>query len=229
MDMERYGDYNEVDEPPSGKKFYLIIKILIAAFCLLVAGVIAFRLICFNYYPDSMKKLAYSESLKEYYFANDGNISVLTQELRAPYDDAEEGNFMVDNLLVVPDAGHIQFSLRYNNALYSTLAAKGIYLNDDPSLRFTFRLVRDPVDNSDEKAQPEPIGSFSDCYCEEYVMYTCFKVMFDGIDFDGVEWLRLDIYVDGADKPFSIPIYENNESFNTFKDHTLSDSEVPSR
>ncbi|MBQ8372323.1 MAG: hypothetical protein IJX38_05265 [Clostridia bacterium] len=227
MDMERYGDYNEVDEPKSKSKFFLIMKILIFAVCFLVVGVIVFRLILFNYYPDNIEKLQYTEALREYYYGNDGNMTVETQTLRAPYDDENEGNFMADNLLVVRDAGHLQLSIRYNNALYATLAEKGIDLNEDPSRRFTFRLVRDPVDNSDEAAVPEPIGTYSDCFAEEFMMYTYFKVMFDGIDFEGVEWIRLDIYVDGAEEPFSIPVYENNEGYRSFDEYKLSKEEVP--
>ena len=43
-DMERYGDYNEIDESPKGSPAFTILKILVSAICLLVAGVSVGRL-----------------------------------------------------------------------------------------------------------------------------------------------------------------------------------------
>ena len=49
-DMERYADYNEYedDEPRKKSPVGLILKILIAAVCISVAGILAFRIIIFN-------------------------------------------------------------------------------------------------------------------------------------------------------------------------------------
>ena len=57
-DIERYGDYNEVDEAPGGGgKVALILKIAIVALCAVVVGLILFRVILFNYYPKSIKDI----------------------------------------------------------------------------------------------------------------------------------------------------------------------------
>ena len=52
-DIERYGDYNEVDEAPGGKGniVFLIIKVLVAVATVAVIGVLGFRIYFFNYYP----------------------------------------------------------------------------------------------------------------------------------------------------------------------------------
>ena len=43
-DMERYGDYNEIDEPPGGKKsiIFTVIKILVVLAIVAVVGVLGF-------------------------------------------------------------------------------------------------------------------------------------------------------------------------------------------
>ena len=61
-DFERYGDYTEFDEdiPQNKSAFVLTLKILVAVVCFGVIGLIVFRLLMFNYYPSSMKKVYFS-------------------------------------------------------------------------------------------------------------------------------------------------------------------------
>ena len=61
-DLERYGDYNEYEDdiPKKKGKVMLVLKILIAVVCVSVIGLFAFRMIMFNYYPDSMKNISIS-------------------------------------------------------------------------------------------------------------------------------------------------------------------------
>ena len=89
-DFERYGDYNEIDEPPSKNKMNLILAISAILVIVLVAVVIGIRLFTFNHYPKAMKNLYFNDALTEYYNANDGDIEVYTQDLRAPYDDEDD-------------------------------------------------------------------------------------------------------------------------------------------
>ena len=98
-DFERYSDYNEIDEPPKKNIAGLVIKIAILALCLIVALAMIVRVSLFNYYPDSMKRLYFNDTLTAYYNANGGELSAKTQELRAPYDDSDKGNFFADNLV----------------------------------------------------------------------------------------------------------------------------------
>ena len=117
-DYERYGDYNEIDEDPAKKVKLLlnILKIATLLVCLGVVGLIAFRMIIFNTYPDSVTKLYFDESLTTYYENTNGEIGAKTQNLRFPYDDENLGNFFCDFLVVVDGIDQIQVTLRYNKS-----------------------------------------------------------------------------------------------------------------
>ncbi len=243
-DMERYGDYNEVDEAPSGKKnpVFLIIKILIALVCIAVVGFIAVRIFMFNYYPDSMKNLYYTDALSEYYEEKGGEITVNTQQNDLKYDDPAEGNFFFDYLIFVPDADHIQMSVRYNVSLMESIKEKyGVTLdpNAKPEDIFEFTLVRtrdgytDP-DESDEKVSVpvQEVGTLGAIFSESHFMYRYCRVAFDGVDFgldEGetpVGWFRLDIRIKGVEmeKPYSINVYAYQYGI---EEYHLSSAEVP--
>ena len=102
-DIERYGDYNETDEEPSGEKSHigLILKIVIISVCLLVVGLIIFRVILFSYYPKAMKRIYFNDTLTAYYNEHSGDINAETQKLRAPYDDPDFASFIADNLIII--------------------------------------------------------------------------------------------------------------------------------
>ena len=77
-DFERYGDYNEYEEdiPKSKNPVLILLKVLVGVICVGVVGLILFRLLVFNHYPDSMKNIYFNETLTEYYEQTNG-ISVL--------------------------------------------------------------------------------------------------------------------------------------------------------
>lgn len=248
MDMERYGDYNEVDEAPKGSRknpVLLVIKILIAVVCIAVVGILAFRMILFNYYPGSMTGLYFNDTLTAYYKETNGDIGAKTQDIRFPYDDPEEGNFFCDHMIFIKDAGQLQVCLRYNESVFDTIAKNyGVTIDKDQKNIFTFRLARDPRDNgteSEEATQEKPeevvaeeVGTLSVSYHEEFMMYTYYKLVFDDIVFESddepkIEWLRLEVLINGVEmeEPYKILIYENNEAFSQTSDYYPSDSEVP--
>ena len=240
-DLDRYGDYNEIDYAPTSKNpIALFIKILIAVIIVSVVGIIGFRIALFNYYPQEMKTVYFNDTLTEYYNAEGGNIDVKTQGLRAPYDDAEQGNFFCDNLFVIFGADQLQLSLRYNVSVSENIVAKyGIKDFDVESDFLTFRLV----DNYGRV--------YSDLSYEadaSLMMYRYKKLVFDGVELldstDGTnpEWIRLEIFItdprggeiistkdsQGNPEPFAmVPVYENNEDYNIFNDYELSDKEAP--
>lgn len=237
-DFERYGDYNEVDEAPSKGRGMLIIKIVAAAVCIIVTLIIGIRLFTFNFYPSDMTSLVFTPTLTEHYEKTGGNINALTQNLRAPYDDNNLGNFFASNLIVIKDAGEIQITLRYNVSLANTLAERYSVKDfdvDDPSL-MTFSLWRDGYG---EVEDGEEIGTLTVMAHDSFAMYRYVKLVFDGIDFsrddsdDKIEWIRLEIDIEGAKTSkgephtFMIPIYENNESHDTFAEYQLSGKEHP--
>ena len=234
-DMERYGDYNEIDEPPRKSPVLMFIKIVAAVLCVSVIGLLAFRIFTFNYYPASMKKLYFNDTLTSFYNQNGGDISVKTQKLRAPYDDADEGNFFCDNLYVIEELGQLQLSLRYNTSFLDKLKTE-LSLTDEQLAAddlLSFRLWK-----SGEGTNPavQVVGKLTYSERDSFTMYRYYKLVFDGIDLtavgeDKIEWIRLEVFVKGQKdekKPYSmIAVYENNEAYSTFSEYKISSSEVP--
>ena len=228
-DMERYGDYNEVDEPPRRSPVTLVIKLLVALVCISVAGVLGFRIAVFNHYPDSIKSLYIDEKLTELYKATDGEIGALTQSLRSPYDDPDRGNFFCDNLIFIDAIDRLQISVRYNVSALSDIEEfyKTEGLDPDSDKLFSFRLVDNYGRVYDEVA---------DITFDSYLMYRYLRLTFDGVvtepDAEGKfpEWIRLEIFVEGhseENKPYAmIPVYENHADYNVFDPYVLSGEEV---
>ena len=233
-DLERYGDYNEVDEPPTKSPVLTIIKITAAVIALAVVGLLGFRLFLFNYAPSNVSSLYFTENLTEYYNSTNGNIVALSQKLRAPYDDPELGNFFCDNVIVIPGCGEIQLSLRYNASVGNNFLEEYKFDGFDPDNpdQFSFRLWRDGKSEGDEGCE---IGTLTVSEWSSYSMYRYFKLVFDGIDFEGeneddkIEWIRLEIFVDGIDKdePFMVAVYENHEGYSKFEEYLPSKGERP--
>lgn len=232
-DMERYGDYNEVDESPTKNPVTTVLKAVVAAVCLSVIAFLIFRIALFNYYPGEMRRLYFNDRLTEYYHSTGGDMEVFTQELRFPYDDPDEGNFFCDNLLVIPGADQLQVSLRYNNSICELFLEKyGVDISELGLDAFEIRLVRDPIE---EKGDPVTVGSLSEKSVQSLMMYHYGKLVFDGVDLgldegeDKVEWLRLELELLGAKEKtvFAVPIYENNESYAELEEYKLSAKERP--
>lgn len=236
-DMERYGDYNDIDEPKGKSPVGLIIKIIAALLCVTVIGTLAFRIISFNYYPESMKRLYFDETLTEHYRATDGNIGALSQKLRFEYDDEAEGYFFCSNVIVVREAGQLQLSLRYNVSLADAIREKYSLAELPENLLdcFSFKLRRSGEGQLGETGVPLS-ATVTPVACESFLMYRYVKLVINGIDFgeesseEKINWIRLEVYIDGAPdgELFSGNlIYENNDQYSKFSDYALSDTEVP--
>ena len=231
-DIERYGDYNEVDEAPGGNKnpVATLLKALIIGLCLLVVGVIAFRVILFNYYPREIKNIYFDEKLTEYYDLQDGEINAKTQTLRAPYDDPDFASFFADNLIIIEDVGQLQLSVRYNSSIFDTIEEKyGVRLDAESNELFTFELERVPFDDSEPAYS---IGSLEHSESDSLLMYTYYKLVFDGVEFldaDTPDWIRLKITLSDipAAEPYYILIYENTDEYSVFSEYKLSGKERP--
>jgi hypothetical protein len=197
-----------------------------------VIGLIALRLIMFNYYPRSMKTLYFNDTLTAYYNDKDGDIGAKTQKLKAPYDDEKEGNFLCDHLIFVPDLGQLQITLRYNNNLLNKLSEElGLTeeeVKDEDLL--SFRLSN--MDFS-ETGSTQIIDNPSDVIVKEVGMYTYFKIVFDGVDFNRSKaggWAVLDIFVKGqktVDPYAKVMILDYSEEYYSIKDYSLSGGEKP--
>ena len=231
-DIERYGDYNEIDEAPGGNKnpVATLLKALVVFLCVLVVGVIMFRVILFSYYPTAMKTVYYNSTLTEFYNANGGDIDAKTQTMRAPYDDPDFASFMADNLIVIKGAEQLQLSVRYNSSIFDTIEQKyGVRLDGNADDLFTFELERVPFG---ENTTAYKVGELSYVATDSKLMYTYFKLVFDGVGFlpEGEsDWLRLKITVNSiptAD-PYYILVYECTEQYSQLADYKLSGKETP--
>ena len=231
-DMERYGDYNESEEDAPRRRgaFLRALQIFVALVCLATAGIIGYRLFLFDYYPASVKQLVFTERLTSLHReVGAQGLGVRTQKLRFPYDDNDKGNFFCDHLYVIPAAGELQISVRYNESALADVATRYGFDPLPPSDDlFSFRIT-DNVGR--DYGAPVYIDT------DAYAMYHYYKLVFDGIDFstpaDGGEapaWIRLEIFVKGATDAGAysyVAIYENNEDYAKFSDYTPSQKELP--
>ena len=232
-DFERYGDYNEVDEPPTKNRMLSFIKTVCVVLVFSIIGFLAFRVFSFNYYPNSVKNIYFNDSLTAFYNEREGDIGALTQSLRAPYDDADKGNFFCDNLIIIPELGQLQLSVRYNISMLSSLEQElSLSVSPDDKNLFTFRLY---MSGESEDEAEHIVGRLDYIGFDSFLMYRYYKLVFDDIDFkmdseDKINWIRLEIFVNGAsdDKPYSmVAVYENNENYDSFKEYKLSGGERP--
>ena len=231
-DYERCGDYNEVEDdlPKSKNPIIIILKLLTALICVGVIGILGFRLIIFNYYPDSVKNVYFNDALTEHYYERDGDIVIKTQKLLAPYDDNVNGNFFCDNLYLVDEIDQLQITVRYNRSLIDTIANElKIELDDKSSELFDFRLVA-----SFGEDDMRTYDTVSDTVFDSFIMYRYHKLIFDGVEFDtetqgAPYWIRLEVVLksDPSGKAYKIPIYQNEESYSDFEIYELSGEEKP--
>ena len=195
-----------------------------------VIGILGFRLIIFNYYPDSVKNVYFNDALTEHYYERYGDIVIKTQKLLAPYDDNVNGNFFCDNLYLVDEIDQLQITVRYNRSLIDTIANElKIELDDKSSELFDFRLVA-----SFGEDDMRTYDTVSDTLFDSFIMYRYHKLIFDGVEFDtetqgAPYWIRLEVVLksDPSGKAYKIPIYQNEESYSDFEIYSLSGEEKP--
>ncbi len=204
-----------------------IIKIvgLVALFSFCVAMIL--RIIFSQYYPSSVSKVYYTDPLRTYYEEN-GGVSLKTQHIRIYHDDSGSGAFYASNLIFEENAGNLQVTLRYNDSALDDIA--DFYKKDKAEAQegaFTYRIFA-------YKGTDENGNVIGDSYNTSAVIhdrlwfYNYDKAVFDGIDFDGVELIEVDIYLTGEEKMFShIVIFENTETFSKFSDYKLGKGEIP--
>ena len=233
MDMERYGDYNEYEDdiPKSKNPVIITLKILISFVCLAVAGILIFRIMFFNFYPDSIKNLYFNEVLTAHYNEKGGDIKVETQEIRAKYDDPDVASFFCDNLFVIREANQLQLSIRFNvsaiEKMEKELSLTGLSA-DDPDL-LSFKLTTYNDDYADEVFMDATVAIAER---SSKLMYRYYKLVCDGVTLGGLNepgWIRLDVFVKGSEQRYAyVFIYENNSAYSVFEEYVLSEEDRPS-
>ena len=202
-----------------------IIKITILALIFGVGAAFIFRFWLGSYYPESMRTLLPTDELRAAYAA--GELEVKAQDIRISYEDPEEGLFFAAHTLVAPGNGSLQVTVRYNKSTLVTLGERYKDFDPEAEVPFTYRIFA--CTDSDETGS-ELIGSEytpAATLDDSFAMYRYERLAFEGISFDGVFWIRLDIYRNGAEEPEgSIYIYENHEKYNEFTDYEIGEGEL---
>ena len=172
------------------------------ALCLcFVFGAIIFRIYIADHYPKDTVRMVFTEPLTEYYTSKNGEITAETQNIRFPYDSAEDGNFFASGLIVVRDAGNLQVTVRYNESTLPKVAA--FYgLTETPAPAdglFRYTLTASYHTESEEG----DYRTYDMSYLSEdsAYMYRYGKLVFDGVDFEDAVWMRVDIYYGDESTP----------------------------
>ena len=102
-------------------------KILIL--CLVLAILAVFVAICYRIYinehfPRESTSIEFTEGLTAYYKKDPDGFAAYTRKIRVPVEDNKKGKFRADELIVVPDAGFLQVTLRYNEYILPILQEK---------------------------------------------------------------------------------------------------------
>ncbi len=200
-----------------------IIKGLILLLIFSIVAFLVFRIWLASYYPKEARGLIFTDSLLEYYEEN-GGLDAKTQTLRFNYDDSKEGYFFAGELIVVPDAGALQVSLRYNDSTLDVLREKypASFLGEGAS--FEFRLVSAPP----EEGASGTIYRVSESKPSRFLMYNYERLCFDGVDFTDVPWMRIEVYLEGKEEALcTLLVYENHAQYQVFEDYSLERSELP--
>ncbi len=186
-----------------------IIKIVAWVLVIALFSATFIRIYIGEYYPKEITNLHYTTPLARYHDASPAEFKVYTQQIRIPYDDNKEGNFFTENLLVVPEAEHLQIAVRHSKT--SLARCQEFYKLDEElsvdTVNFTYQLyVSYNVDKDGEEFETYT-GSVAKKMQKFWYGYD--KVVFDGVNLENARWARLDIFLEGQTKIFgSVPVFE---------------------
>ncbi len=207
-----------------------VIKIVITTLIFVFIAALLFRIWSNDYYPKDMKRIHFTDSLAEYYNENSDTFKAYKQKVRVSYDDKEEGNFFASNTIVVPDADALQTVIRYNDAIFEKLAKEYDLKEESISKENPFVFSVFACTGSDGGEGYDGVEYIPTEIVEDaFWMYTYEKLCFDGIELDGVYWVRLDIMLNNEEKTKlgSIVVYENHEKNSKLEPLKIKKSELP--
>ena len=173
-----------------------VVKITCLVVLFAVIGILIARIAMADYFPSAMKDLSMTEGLYAA-CADDGQVEVRTQKLRASYDNPNFALFMADHLYYSPEAGELQITLRYNNNTLKELQ-HDFGLRETPAAAvelFTYTLVSNSG-KEDLSGEAIPGVSYDVAHIEtdSKFMYQYLKLTFTGVSFaETVGWYRLEI------------------------------------
>ncbi len=194
-----------------------IIKYVFYTFVFAVCALVILRsCIMFDYYPSQMKSILWTDTAKQIYLADPKGFDAYSQVLVFSYDDPDEGNFFASNQLIIPSAGQLQITVRYNDSTLERFAEK--FDMETTDISFVYYL-------SDQDGNHYPLTlSASD---RAFNLYNYERLVFESIDFSKTTNLYLDVYIDGMvdleSKPVAcVSLYDSELNL---KEYKLSGSE----
>ena len=192
------------------KMFARMLKISLCVFLAVLFVAVIFRIAIAERYPRDTTRFVATEGVKAYY-AEAGKLDAYTQDLRTPYEDATNGKFSADGLIVIPAASHLQITMRYNNSAMKTMAEK-YKLSEIPTAEegvFRYTLSVKHNDETAFRVYEATLHTESTAY-----MYHYTKLAFDGVSFEDVAYMRVDIYYEDNTEAYGhIPVYETHFEF----------------
>ena len=209
----------------------IVKKILVAA-VFLMAGLLFLRFGLEAHYPSGMRALLPTEPIRAAY-AENGSLTAKTQEIRIPYEDPDVGLFFADYLAVIPESGSVQVTIRWNRSTLTRLAEKyGAAFDPEAESPFTYRIFCARADGGETilSGENEITGDSYRPYTskkDRMAMYRYERLAFEGVELDGVSWIRIEIY-HAASETYegAIVFYEDHEDYNIFSDYTVKESEI---
>ena len=207
-----------------------IISTTVTVLIFLIIGALFFRMWSADYCPKSMKGLYFTDALSEKYKRSPEDFEAFRQDIRIQYDESKEGYFFALNTVLVPSSDALQVSVRYNDIIFETLAEEYDFAPEDMKEEDMFIYSAFACTGSDGDGGYSGVEyELSDIVYDDFWMYTYAKLCFDGIDLDGVYWVRIDIHLNNEEKTrlTSLAVYENNERYNDFEKIKISKSELP--
>lgn len=154
----------------------------------------------------------FTQHLVNYYVLNEDTQEYDTVERSEFYivQDEDEGNFKISNQYFMPQANQICITFRYNDNALENLALAYPDAEDDES-PFVFVI-------SDNQGNEYKSYSYVE---KDRANYHYKRMLFDGVDFSGVNTLYLDIYykddVDASSPYRSMVIYDANLNLDEVK------------
>ncbi len=206
------------------------VKSALVIFMFILAGLLFFRFWLNGFYPATMRRLIPTDVLTSAYSAAEPP-EAKTQEIRVLYDDPNEGLFFAKHMVFVEDTGSLQVSVRYNRSTLEKLTEKyGDAFDATAEQPFTYRLFAareggaDFITVNGEEIRGD-YYTLLDRREASFAMYRYERLAFEGIEFDGVSWIRLEIGHAANGYESDIVVYENHEEYSEFETYKVKKSE----
>ena len=223
-------DTNRREENEGMQRAGRIVKSALVLFMFILAGLLFFRFWLNGFYPADMRRLIPTDTLLAAYSCGEGP-DAKTQEIRVLYDDPNEGLFFAKHMVFVEDTGSLQVSVRYNKSTLEKLSERyGDAFDPTAEDPFTYRLFAAcPAGEDFITVNGEEIRG--DYYTLDasreasFAMYRYERLAFEGVRFDGVTWIRLEIGHAAKEYESDIVVYENHEEYSEFEPYKVKKSE----